>query len=398
MVRLQSTTSKPSSLETLTAIFANLHDGRLLAQLWLLRFNGRHGYPIRSLWRAYVASFYLNLDSVNALIRRLQADKDLRKLCGFDRTLPHRTTFNRFIGRLSRHPELVEESFDGLTEWLRLLLPDLGEYVAIDSTTVRVHANPNRKHKVDPEAGWTKKNSARAKEGGKEWHYGYKLHLVVDAVHGLPLAMKVTPANVNDSPELPPVMDKARQVFPWFQPKATMADRGYDAMSNYAYLHDQGSVPVILNRRNPRNALHDDIFTTQGVPTCVGAVPMRYVRTDEATGHRLYECVGCHLAKRTGVRYCDDSLWVDPGRNLRLFGVLRRDSPEWKEFYAKRQAVERTFKSLKQSRRLERHYVRGLRQVRLHCYMAVLVYQVTALVTLLGGEAEFFRWMVAKVA
>ena len=58
---------------------------------------------------------------------------------------------------------------------------------AIDSTTVRTHANPHRRVRADPEAGWTAKNSAGAKEGGKEWRYGYKLHMVADANHGIPL-------------------------------------------------------------------------------------------------------------------------------------------------------------------------------------------------------------------
>ena len=57
----------------------------------------------------------------------------------------------------------------------------------MDATTVRSHCNPNRKRVSDPEASWTAKNSARAKAGGKEWHHGYKVHMVADANYGLPL-------------------------------------------------------------------------------------------------------------------------------------------------------------------------------------------------------------------
>ena len=77
---------------------------------------------------------------------------------------------------------------------------------------------------------------------------------------------------------------------------------------------------------------------------------------------------------------------------------MRRDSQEWKDLYVKRQAIERVFKSLKESRRLNRHCVRGLRQVTLHALMSVLTFQATALVRVLEGEQEWMRWMVRKVA
>ena len=89
----------PDPPSLLAAIFDCLSDNRLLAELWLIRANSRPGYPLRALWRAYVASFVLNLGSTNDLIRRLHADKGLRKVCGFGDILPHRTTFNRFITR-----------------------------------------------------------------------------------------------------------------------------------------------------------------------------------------------------------------------------------------------------------------------------------------------------------
>ena len=387
---------RPAPYGALTAIFDNLCDGPLLAQLWLYRANGRPGYPLRAMWRAYITSFVFNLGSTNELIRALRGNRELRRQCGFMGPLPHRTTFNRFIQRLSRHPELVTACFDRVIEHVRALIPDLGEEVAIDSTTVYVHANPNRRRLADPEAGWTAKNAAGAKEGGKEWRYGYKLHMVADANHGIPLGMKVTPANRNDSPELPLVMEKARASFPWLDPKAAMADRGYDAASNYAYLVAQGTVPIILIRKMPGNQLYDGVYTKEGVPTCIGQVPMQYVRTDPVQGH-LYRCVGCHLAARPGVHHCLDETWEQPDKNLRLFGIIPRSSPEWKALYAKRQAVERTFKSLKQSRRLERHCVRGLRMVTLHCLTSVLSYAATVLVTAQSGRWSRIRWMVAKV-
>ena len=128
---------------------------------------------------------------------------------------------------------------------------------------------------------------------------------------------------------------------------------------------------------------------------------MTYVRSDHGRG-RLYRCQpeGCHLkgSFKGGTRHCTDWGWEDPTKDLRLFGLIRRDGEEWKALYRKRQAIERVFKSMKESRRLERHCVRGLRQITLHSLMSALAFQATALARILGGEAEWMRWMVRKVA
>ena len=392
-------TPAQDSLGELAAVFSSLDDAALLARLQEYRPTGRPGYPLKALWRAYVASFILNLPHTNALIRRLEDEPDFRYLCGFLGPLPHRTTFNRFIQRLSYHTDLVQTVFADLTRQLKTMLPDLGAEVAIDSTTVRSHCSPNRKRISDPEASWTAKNSARAKEKGKEWHHDYKVHMVADANYGVPLAHLVTTAKRNDSPELPAVIARTEALYPWFKPSAVVADRGYDSVANHEYLHQRGILPVIHIRRKANAALHDGIYTVQGVPTCLGQVPMEYVRSDPEKGH-LYRCKGCHLADSMsgGIRHCDSQVWEDPAKNIRLFGVVRRGSQEWKDLYAKRQAIERVFKSMKESRRLERHCVRGLRQITLHAAMSVLAFQVTVLVRLRAGEVEWMRWVVRKVA
>ena len=394
-----STRSMQDTLGELAAIFSLLDDSALLQRLWEYRTNTRPGYPLKALWRAYVASFILNLPHTNALIRRLKDEPALRHICGFDDALPHRSTFNRFIRRLSLHADLVEACFAKITGYLREFLPGLGDEVAVDSTNVRSHCNPDRALLSDPEASWTAKTYAKTK--GKEWHHGYKVHMVADANYGLPLSHLVTTAKRSDSPELPRVIEHTEALYPWFRPSVVIADRGYDSIANHEYLHQKGIVPVIHIKRNSNARLYDGIYTEKGVPTCLGKIEMEYVRSDREKGH-LYRCraEGCHLkdSNRGGIRHCDTEVWEDPGRNIRLFGVIRRNSPEWKALYAKRQAIERVFKSLKESRRLERHCVRGLRQVTLHAMMSVLAYQVTALVRVLAGQAEDMRWMVSRVA
>ena len=384
----------------LRAILEQLDYQPLLDHLERHRWNGRPGYPAKVMWRAYCASFLLNLPSTNALIRRLHWDSDLRALCGFV-VLPGRRTFNRFVQRLSRHSDLVEAAMARVTDKLKEYLPDLGDVVAIDSTAVKTHSNHDRKPASDRQARWGIKTSTQAKSG-KEYFFGFKVHAVADATYGVPLAFQVTPANRRDSLMLPPVMERAERHYRWWRPRVALADKAYDGKPTHEWLDARGIVAIIPIKRLPKGELHGGIYTQTGTPVCLGNVPMEYAETDPATGHRLYICRegGCHL-KGSGsgaVIYCDSEVWEDPSTNLRLFGRVRRDSPEWDAYYSKRKAVERCFKSMKQSRRLERHYVRGLRHVRLHAAMACLTFQATALAHVQAGRVKQMAWMVRRVA
>ena len=79
-------------------------------------------------------------------------------------------------------------------------------------------------------------------------------------------------------------------------------------------------------------------------------------------------------------------------------GCSGADSPEWKALYGLRQAIERVFKGMKQSRRLETHTVQGLKHVALHCSMSTLVFQATALVRFRRSGVEGMCWQVRKIA
>ena len=364
--------------------------------------GGPKGHNLTALWRAYLASFVLNLPHTNALIRRLQDDPSLRLLCGFSGQFPHRCTFNRFINRLGAHGDLVAGCLASLTDQLREFLPGLGQQVAVDSTNVRSHSNPNRVNKItrqvsDPEASWTAKNSAHGRDK-KEWSWGYKLHLVADATYGVPLYGYVTTASRNDSSELPNLLDRAKLTHEWHQPEYVMADRGYDSRPNHMAVSERGGVLICRTRRNANNALYEGIYTHEGVPTCLGLLKMEYIRSDPDLGH-LYRCrgEGCHLKDPKGVKHCQDELWENRQDNPRLFGPLRQRSAAWKALYRLRQAVERVFKSMKESRRLERHCKRGLRNISLHALMSVVAYSATVLVQMQAGRQDY-RWMVRKVA
>ena len=103
--------------------------------------------------------------------------------------MPSESALSRFVGRLSAHQLLVEQCLVNATDELRGLvpavkrregkqdqpLPPLGAVLAVDSTLFLSYSNPNRKVVSDPDARWGLKHSAKAKNGKKEWGFGYKM-------------------------------------------------------------------------------------------------------------------------------------------------------------------------------------------------------------------------------
>ena len=341
--------------------------------------TGRRVCPRRPILRACLASRYLGIGGLSALIARLNYDPALRSVAGFTDSLPSYATFWRVFDRLAGMPELIARCCDDLLDRLAELAPDLGQEVAVDATTIVAYANPNRKHTArnpdgpaDPDATWTKKNSAWD-PSKQEWVFGYKAHVVADANHDVPLGMIVTTASRNDSPFLPSLLAELETGHSWFSLAAgavIIADRGYDSRRNNEFVHRNGGVPVIHKRGLPEGKLHDGIYTADGVPTCLGQREMAYVRTDSDTGHHLYRCPegGCPRRDTAhAVSACDDESWENPEDNIRLFGGrIRRGSPEWKAMYAKRWSVERVFSRWKEQGFLERHCYFGLRRVSAH--------------------------------
>ncbi|MCY4655044.1 MAG: transposase [Dehalococcoidia bacterium] len=364
------------------------------------RRNTRPGYPPVAMFRAFCTKYLLAERFTVGLIERLRSSPKLREVCGLD-SIPSESTFSRFFNRLADLPD-PDALLAQMVGKLRELLPGLGQDVAVDSTDIEAYANPNRTVVRDTEATWgrrTTKSSSNSKEKTEPF-FGYKMHALNDAVHGVPLVHIVHPANQNDSPELPRLVEKAQAMFGWLAPDHLLADRGYDSQANHKFLVSRGIAPIIHVRKpTAHDGLHDGLYDRNGFPVCGdGKTRMDYIRTDPTTGHHLFRCPpeGCALkAKSTGaMRYCDiPDYWLDPQDNFRAVGVVARASPEWKELYARRQVIERMFGSMKRSRLLNRHQYMARRKLETHVTMSVLTYLATMLARVLAGDVDRVRRM-----
>ena len=386
----------------LSSILDGIEDGDLLDALQRGRMTGRPGYPFRSMWRAWLCKYILRIRYNVELIDRLLGSSRLREICGFGSAVPSQSTFCRFFNRLADFQPMVEQCIIAITDQIRLKLPNFGKILATDSTVFETYGNPDRKTKQgdpcgDIDARWGHKNSVKTINKDKiEWCFGYRMHAVADALYGIPIGFILTPANENDSPLLPRVMRKIQSEHKWLKPRFLIADKEYDATSNYTFLEKRKIVPIINLRAPSHTDLHKGIYTpNKGSPTCQGLKEMTYLRTGPDTGHHLFRCPegGCPLKSRKGVHYCADELWEDPANEPRIVGKLPRASKRWKALYKLRWAIERIFRSMKHSRLLERHCFRGMRKNLLHATLSMLTYSATALARLAAGDKRRMRLM-----
>ena len=350
-----------------------------------------------------MTKYLLGLRYYPELVERLRSNHTIRDLCGFEDTVPNISIVCRFFRRLTNHLGLVEQAIHRLVDRIAEAVnqhkepkqPPVGHALAIDSTDIEGWVDVQKKPYSDPEARWGVRTNADAPDG-IEYFYGYKLHLICDAIYGVPLSYEVLPANASDSPTLPGLVDQIAERHPGLKPRYLIADRGYDGLPNYEHLDNVRIIAVIPLRNTDKEGLYDQ----QGRPQCFGGKPMEYIRTDPKKGH-LFRCreKGCRLKNRVGMtRYCDIEYHETlEGDALRKVGRLVRTTRRWKRLYRKRTSVERAFRSLKHSRLLNQHQFRGLAKLRLHASLALLTYCATMLARVRAGELDEMRTMRVRV-
>jgi transposase len=382
------------------SIFEQIDASELIERLEQYRWTGRLGYSPDSMWRAVVLRYLLSIRYVRDLIAHLNTSQRLRLLCGFKTAVPSESTFSRFLKRLRDHQDLVDRTLRQMIHAAGKKLKNFGRGVALDSTDI-VGFGKYRKEKrnADPDAMWGSRTS-KDPQTKRQLFYGYKLHLACDARYGVPLAYTVLPANANDSPQLRVLFDRIRVEYPELKPKFAIADRGYDHLPNYRYLHRHKIGAVIAIRDTEKEG---GIYSLEGRPRCEGKMDMDFVGTDRKKGH-LFRCPesGCHLKDVVQfTKHCDLEFYeqveqgedVEQARKLRTVGKLARANPVWKRFYNKRGIVERLFGSAKQSRLLDTHRCFGIQRMRLHVALSLLAYTGTMLAHISMGQPKKMRQM-----
>jgi hypothetical protein len=259
------------------------------------RGRGRSPEDRPQIARAFAAKAVLAIPTTAALIERLEVDRTLRRICGWERRsdLPSESTFSRAFAEFAAenlpervHEQLVRESLRG-----RIV-----GHVARDATEIEARERPLRRPPDDPPSASPSATADQAvapraepaakeptrlerqrkqsleemlaelpvrcdvgvktnRTGFKESWIGYKLHL--DVADGMiPIAAVLTAASTHDSQAALPLARKRAGRIVWLY---DLMDSAYDAAVLIEDIQAAGRVPIIDHNTRRNTSLRAEI-------------------------------------------------------------------------------------------------------------------------------------------
>ncbi len=431
-----------SDLDRLRMVMASLNDEELVATLERRRGKGRDDYPVRATWNSILAGVIYQHLSLASLRRELLRNGELRYVCGFDPRLgacsvPSANAYTNFLTSLLERDELIEEMFNGLVARLKERLQDFGNHLAIDSKAIPSVAKHSGKEqrkdgrgdrRGDHDADWGTKKKYGKREDGSAWEkttswFGFKLHLIIDSVHELPLGYEITKASAHDSVRLRPMVAALKENHPDLivRTKTLSADKGYDSATNNEVLYDDyGIKPVIdirvfrkdgdatrlLDPARPDNVVYDE----KGRVFChcpVTRVPreMAFWGFERNRSGLKFRCPSAAFDfPCRGRKQCPGSqtsygrvVRIPLAHDRRIFTPLARSTPSWKAAYRRRIAVERVNGRLDNVLCFEQHYIRGMKKMQVRIGLALVVMLAMALGWVELGRPEKIRSLTIPI-
>ena len=307
------------------------------------RGRGRPPDDRPAIARSFVAKAVLTIPTTSALIERLQIDRALRRICGWERRseVPSEATFSRAFAAFAAQglPERVHEQL------VRRHLHDhIVGHISRDATEIEAREKPRRRSSDDPPPPAPKRKRGRPRKdevlppkpltrieqqrtqsldemraglptqcdvgvkrnskGFRETWIGYKLHL--DTANGIvPVAAILTAASTHDSQVAIPLARTSEQRVVWLY---DLMDSAYDAQPIIDDCLAAGRVPVIDRNTRRDTALKAEIAAERARRRLIKIPDPRDLTYNERT-----------TAERANARIKDEF----GGRYLRVRGHLK---------------------------------------------------------------------------
>ena len=419
---------KLGDLERLVLVLDYLPDGELMRTLEKERGKGRDDYPIRAVWNSVLAGIVFQHVSIESLRRELLRNAQLRNLCGFDPFLgeaavPEAYVYTRFLKSLMEKQEMIDNIFEKLRTEITNLLPDFGEVLAIDSKAINSRAKrPNKKSEPDGRRDIDADHGAKTYKGKKKdgtlWEktsywFGYKLHLIVDAVYELPVAMDVTKASASDITVGHKLIKDLAKESPGILKKCDYftGDKAYDDQKLHENLWFEHDIKAVIDIRNNwkdgevtrllsgrKNIAYDYEGTVYCYcPETNRCREMAYGGFEKSRDSLKYRCPALQYGLECpGIKKCSckGGVRIPLEENRRIFNPLARTTYKWQKYYNKRTSVERVNGRLDESFGFERHFIRGLKKMKLRCSLALIVMLAMAVGRIKQNQPEKMRSLV----
>lgn len=345
--------------------------------------RGRKGHNREAILRALLAAPFENISEFTALRNRLIKDIRFRYQCGFElaKKVPSISTFSRVFSQITEKG-IAETLFNDLVQQCRDEGIIVGSIIAIDSTAIDAYEKkqPKSKSQETGNATWGAKYDTFK---NKITWFGYKLHLAVDAESELPVALEVTPANINDGDMGPILVGKVASQTSERKLAYILEDACYDQLKNYEVAKAHGAQAIIP--LNPRKAKEPpEGFSFDGTPRCSMGYEMVYWGYEK--NYLKFRCP--HALGKVdcphGMAWCSSSNYgmvvkINVNNDLRRFSLPHRGSKRWEELYDMRISVERCNSRLKEHLTANDLHVSGIEKVTTHIYLNVIALLATAL-------------------
>lgn len=417
-------------LERLKLVLDYIPDEELVLKLEKERGNGRDDYPVRAMWNTLLAGIIFQHEGESSLIRELSRNSQLRVITGFSaRKIPSAYNYSRFLSLLMDHIEDIEKIFDNVIKQLTLILPDFGKKLAGDGKAIRsLAARENKNKNVDGrrdlDANKGVKEYSGVDDSGKKWEkivtwFGYKLHLIVDAVYELPVAFEITKASSAEIPTMKKLIKNIAKDNQLIMERCEVftADKGYNDTEIIANLWEEHKTKAVIDMKNcwkdknevrmfenKQNIVGYDNFgkiycycpeTANRRSMSYGGFEadrkaLKYICPQKAYG---IKCTGCAKCP-----YSNKSIRIKLDEDPRRFTAIARSSYKWEREYDYRTSVERVNSRIDNVFGFEKHYIRGKKKMQLKVGMALLVMLVMALGRIKEKQPKKMRSLIAKVS
>ena len=383
-------------LERLKIFFENIEDDVLCENLEEERKNGRNDYPVRTMLNLIYAMKIFGHRSVESFRRELSRNSQLRTACGLsegkykycgDRKhlVPPARVFTGFLNKLKKHKAEIEEIKEELVKFMYENLEGFGEDCAVDGKFLDTYAKQYKENRCkDNRAEHDATNSCKTyymKDGTakKEWHYGFRAHIICDAKYGLPIKTKVTPANNSEQKELDNILEELsnskKESYKIERMKNLLGDAGYDNGRRNKKLKEEYDINPVFDikhiwSKDEKYKEIDDLpiaYNEDGEVFYIEDLnkyeKMKYLGYDKQNNALRY------TREKTGRKIYRIPLSTD----YRIFVPIARDSKKFKKKYKMRTEVERLNGRLDRDYMFNDHFIRGQEKMELMLNLSIIV-------------------------
>ena len=383
-------------LERLKIFFENIEDEALCEKLETERKNGRNDYPVRTMLNLIYAMKIFGHRSVESFRRELSRNSQLRIACGLsegkykycgDRKhlVPPARVFTGFLNKLKKHKAEIEEIKEELVKFMYENLEGFGEDCAVDGKFLDTYAkqykeNRSKDNRAEHDAT-TSCKTYYMKDGTakKEWHYGFRAHIICDAKYGLPIKTKVTPANNSEQKELDSILEELssneKESYKIERMKNLLGDAGYDNGRRNKKLKEEYDINPVFDikhiwSKEEKYKEIDDLpvaYNEDGEVFYIEDLnkyeKMKYLGYDKQNNALRY------TREKTGRKVYRIPLSTD----YRIFVPIARDSKKFKKKYKMRTEVERLNGRLDRDYMFNDHFIRGQEKMELMLNLSIIV-------------------------